>query len=68
MITQQQMTTIKRALCQRLLNEMPDAALGELLAEMREIHHFYRYDAILQQSASLDPEATQETRAFAQVS
>lgn len=46
-MSQSELNKVKRLLCQRLLNDMPEEALGELLVEMREIAHFYKTDDLL---------------------
>ncbi len=46
-MTPNELTQVKRLLAQRLLNQMPDEALGELVAEMREIAQFYHDDELI---------------------
>lgn len=46
-MSQNDLNRVKRLLCQRMLNQMPEEALGELLVEMREIADFYRNDDLI---------------------
>ena len=54
-MTQTDLTQIKRLLAQKLLNQMPDEALGELVAEMREIADFYHNDGLIQRESQPTP-------------
>lgn len=40
-MTPDELAQLKRSVCMRLLSEIPDEALGELIAAMREILEHY---------------------------
>jgi len=60
MMSQTQFTELKKSICARLLDEMPEAALGELIASMREIKEHYAAVSPKQQ----DVEAAQQTTSY----
>jgi hypothetical protein len=60
MMSQTQFTELKKSICTRLLDEMPEAALGELIAAMREIKEHYATVSPKQQNV----EAAQQTTSY----